>query len=101
MAAGHFHHDKFSRHQQAEGVAVPKLQDAVEGSCELPAENWMRAISESRYHVDCLGRHVDINERLMETERLRINESSFRVDCPMQMGDRCLQEYHSLSAQIG
>ena len=100
MAAGHLHHDEFSRHQRTKEVAVPKLADPIEGRSEPSAKSWMRTTNENRYHVDCPRRHVDINERLMGTERLRIDASPSRVDCPMKMGDHCPQEHRSLSAQI-
>ena len=98
MAAGHLHHDKISRHQWAEVVAVPKLADSNEGRSEPSAENWRRATSESRYHVDCLRRQEGTSERPMETEKSRTNENLSLVDCQMMSSQRH-QEQRIPSAQ--
>ena len=99
MAAGHLHHDKFNGHQRAEEVAVPKLADPNEGRSEPSAKNWRRATSESRYHVDCLGRHEERNERPMETEKSRTNENPYLGDCPMIMSNQHHQEQRRPLAQ--
>ena len=83
MAADHLHHDKTSRHQWAEEVVVPKLADPIEGGSEPSAERWTRMTSENRYPVDCLRTREGRSEHPMETERLRINENPYLVDCQM------------------